>query len=196
MGYAIVGKMQRDKGARVERLILKKMTDKGISCERVPLSGAVNYQNNRSDIDIYTGNHHFKAEVKGRKLATWKTMEKWLGDSDILILKANNEEPVVAMPFDILTRLLQLGQTENIRKFKTIQRVKTFACNHFKVTLTRLEGNQQSIVLNQARKYCYHKLAEEGFTNTEIATAFNKDRSTVAKILGGISDAKNKSEEN
>ena len=76
-----MGKMQRNKGARVEREMVKYLQEHDISCERVPLSGAMHYQGNGADIDIYSENLHLKAEVKSRKESLWKSQEKWLGDN-------------------------------------------------------------------------------------------------------------------
>jgi Holliday junction resolvase len=104
-----VGKSQRDKGLRVEREIVNAHTDAGIRAERVPLSGAMHYQGNAGDIDVYPRGRDAPiiGEVKARKNgAGFATLEKWMGDCDFLVLKRNNAPPMVAVPWHIWVELL------------------------------------------------------------------------------------------
>jgi hypothetical protein len=48
-----MGRLSRDKGARVERQIVALHGEIGVKAERVPLSGAVRYQGNGADVDVY-----------------------------------------------------------------------------------------------------------------------------------------------
>ena len=71
--------------------------DMRVECERMPLSGALG-----GDL---SGDLHiektFKAEVKARRDGEgFKTLEKWMGDNDILFLRRNNKKPMVAMSWD------------------------------------------------------------------------------------------------
>ena len=48
-----MSRLSRDKGARIEREIVTRHTKLGVKAERVPLSGAMRYQGNGADIDVY-----------------------------------------------------------------------------------------------------------------------------------------------
>jgi Holliday junction resolvase len=105
-----VSAMQRRKGLRLEREIVELHRVLGIHSERVPLSGAQRYQNNGSDVDVYAFGRNvapLKAEVKGRKDGQgFATLERWLGENDILFLRRNYAEPLVVLPWRIWARLL------------------------------------------------------------------------------------------
>ena len=96
-----MGSKERSKGLRVERESVHRLTDAGIPAERVPLSGAAG--------GSYTGDVVFGgwvAEVKARKDGGgFKKIEEWLGDNDCLILKKNNSDPTVVLPWDHFVRL-------------------------------------------------------------------------------------------
>lgn len=98
-----MGKMSRDKGARVEREIVKLHTDNGTHAEKFPLSGAVKYQGKGHDIDVYVFGKEeapLISEVKARKTGDgFKTLSGWLADNDILFLKQNHAQPLVVLPF-------------------------------------------------------------------------------------------------
>ena len=107
-----MGKFSRDKGARVEREFVHMLSDAGVQCTKVPLSGAAGgAYSGDLDIHIVSGQKkHLRAEVKCRKEGTgWKTIVKWLGDNDYLFLKQARSEPLVVMPWarlvDLLTHL-------------------------------------------------------------------------------------------
>jgi Holliday junction resolvase len=48
-----MSKLQREKGIRAERKIVALYGELGVKAERVPLSGAVRYQGNGADVDVY-----------------------------------------------------------------------------------------------------------------------------------------------
>ena len=98
-----VGRMSRTKGGRVERELVNKLKDAGIAAERVPLSGAAG--------GTFSGDVLIQgaliAEVKARKDGEgFKTLEGWLGENDMLLLKRNNAEPLAVMPWDVLVTFL------------------------------------------------------------------------------------------
>ncbi len=106
-----MGKSSRDKGQRRERQVLKLHTDLGIHAERVPLSGASRYQGNGADIDIYPFGEDAGAlvgEVKSRANGEgFVTIEKWLGENDMLFLVRDRQEPMVVLPWATWERLLK-----------------------------------------------------------------------------------------
>lgn len=97
-----MSRMQRDKGARVEREIVLRHREMGCTAERVPLSGAAG-GSYTGDIKITPPCWPHKsliAEVKARKDgAGFKVLEEWLGENDLLILKRDRQDPMVVLPW-------------------------------------------------------------------------------------------------
>jgi len=94
-----MGKASRDKGLRRERAIVEIHTKCGIHAEGVPLSGAVRYQGNGADVDIYArGAAPLKAEVKARGEGDgFRMLQRWLGDNDLLFLWRDRQPPLVVL---------------------------------------------------------------------------------------------------
>ncbi len=105
-----MGKMQREKGARIERELVELHRALSLRAERVPLSGATRYRHNGSDLDIYPfgpDDAPLCCEAKARKDgAGFATLERWLGENDVLFLRRNNAEPTVVLPWRACARLL------------------------------------------------------------------------------------------
>ncbi len=98
-----MGKASRDKGLRRERAIVDVHRKSGIHVERVPLSGALGYRGNDADVDLYVrGAAPVKAEVKARgDGAGFKTLLRWLGSKDALVLIQDRTVPLVVVRLDI-----------------------------------------------------------------------------------------------
>lgn len=99
-----MGKMERDKGIRLEREIVHLHQDAGIPAERVPLSGASGglFAGDIRIADEYT------AEVKGRANgAGFATIKRWLGTNDILFLREDRCKPLVVLPWDVYQALMK-----------------------------------------------------------------------------------------
>lgn len=98
----MAGKRSRDKGNRIERQIVHLHHDADLTAERVPLSGAAG--------GSYTGDlivENLKAEVKARATgAGFKTLEKWLGNNQLLFLRRDHSKPLVVMPWDTYQALM------------------------------------------------------------------------------------------
>lgn len=105
-----MGKPSRDKGNRREREIVSAHKERGIHAERVPLSGASRYQGNGADVDIYWKGRDsgpLVSEVKARASGGgFVTLEKWLGDNDILFLMRDRASPMVAMSWTTYCKLI------------------------------------------------------------------------------------------
>jgi hypothetical protein len=105
-----MSRASRDKGARIEREIVALHAGLGVKAERVPLSGATRYQGNGADIDVYffgVDAAPLVGEVKARgNGAGFATLERWLGDGDILFLRRDRAEPIAVLPWRIWARLL------------------------------------------------------------------------------------------
>jgi hypothetical protein len=104
------GARPRRKGNRIESEVVEAHKKIGIKAERYPLSGASKFRGSGHDVDIYAfggDEAPIVAEVKSRKKGKgFVQLEKWLGEYDLLILKRNNAEPMVLLPWRIWARLL------------------------------------------------------------------------------------------
>ena len=93
------------KGSRVEREIVAMLTRDGIEARKQPLSGALDGW--KGDIVIHHEDLDLVCEVKARKNGEgFSTLEKWLGANDILMLKRDRTEPMVAMNYGTFKWLL------------------------------------------------------------------------------------------
>jgi len=105
------GARHRRKGDRIEREIVEAHRALGVHAERYPLSGASRFRGSGHDIDVYAFGREVAplvAEVKGRKNgAGFTTLEKWLGEFDILALRRNNADPMIVLPWRVWARLLE-----------------------------------------------------------------------------------------
>ena len=105
------GAKHRRKGDRIEREIVEMHRELGIHAERVPLSGAVRYKGNGADVDIYARGRDeapLVAEVKSRKDgAGFATLDRWLGEFDVLFLRRDRADPLVVVPWKTWVALLR-----------------------------------------------------------------------------------------
>jgi hypothetical protein len=105
------GTRHRRKGDRIEREIVRRHIALGIRAERYPLSGASRFRGSGHDIDLYAFGKDeapLVTEVKSRKSGTgFVTIEGWLADYDALILRRNNSDPIVCVPWRVWAQLLQ-----------------------------------------------------------------------------------------
>ncbi len=83
----------------------------GVKAERVPLSGATKYQGNGADVDIYALGADaapMVSEVKARANGEgFTTLERWLGENDMLFLIRDRAEPLVVLPWRSWQRILK-----------------------------------------------------------------------------------------
>mgnify|MGYP003653600174 CR=1 FL=1 len=90
-----MGKSQRDKGSRVERKILKMFQKLGMEGKRVGFLPALGIPT-KGDLEIEGMNIEVKARKNGEG---FKVIEQWLSDNDMLVLVANNKEPLIVQTF-------------------------------------------------------------------------------------------------
>jgi Holliday junction resolvase len=106
------GARHRRKGDRIEREIVQRHLDLGVKSERYPLSGASRFRGSGHDVDVYAfgaDQAPIVAEVKGRKNGSgFVQLERWLGEYDALMLRRNNADPLVVLPWRLWARLLQV----------------------------------------------------------------------------------------
>jgi len=98
------------KGSRIEREIVSRHEAAGIEACRVIGSGAYAAASDdlRGDVHVTIGGRRLVAEVKARSAgAGFKTLERWLGDNDLLFLRRDRAEPLVAMPFAVYAEIIK-----------------------------------------------------------------------------------------
>ena len=110
------GKSAKRKGSRVEREIVAMLNNDGIDARKQPLSGALDgwkgdivIEIEQVDIDAREISYiPLVCEVKARANgAGFATLEKWLGANDLLFLKRDRTEPMVAMNYGTFRFLLR-----------------------------------------------------------------------------------------
>ena len=95
-----MGRMQRSKGARIEREIVHLHHDAAIPAEKVSRTG-----HSGSDLQIA---NEFSGEVKARKSGEgFATLERWLGEGDLLFLRRDRQPPMVCMSWATYARLMR-----------------------------------------------------------------------------------------
>jgi Holliday junction resolvase len=100
------GRSSRTKGSKIEREVVHLHRDLGIDAHRVPLSGAVTGY--KGDVLIKHNDRNLVAEVKARGSgAGFVTLERWLGEHDMLFLRRDRAKPMVLLPWGTYVRLLK-----------------------------------------------------------------------------------------
>lgn len=108
-----MGKFSRDKGARKERALVHKFNEiPTCQAERVPLSGAAGGSFG-GDIQLKVAMHpererdmELLVELKARANGEgFKTLERYLGDNDMLVLWKDRDDPMVCLPWKTLERI-------------------------------------------------------------------------------------------
>jgi hypothetical protein len=101
---------RRRKGDRCERELVERHQALGVHAERYPLSAATRFRGSGHDLDIYALGRDeapLVAEVKARKGGGgFVQLEKWLGDFDLLVLRRNNADPLVLLPWRVWAALV------------------------------------------------------------------------------------------
>jgi hypothetical protein len=104
------GARHRQKGDRIERELVERHKAIGVHAERYPLSGASRFRGSGHDLDIYALGREqapLVAESKARKNgAGFTTLERWLGEYDLLVLRRNHSDPMIVLPWRVWARLI------------------------------------------------------------------------------------------
>lgn len=94
------------KGSRIEREIVELHIELGHKAERVPLSGSLGGKYS-GDVMLDIG-VQLRGEVKARANGEgFATLERWLGEHDVLFLRRDHAKPVVTMPWRTYEMLLK-----------------------------------------------------------------------------------------
>ena len=97
------GKAPREKGARLERLIVDILNSYGIEAKRVPLSGAaIGF---KGDIHATVNGQQLQLEAKSRRKG-FAFIYDALEGNDGLVVKTDRSDPLIVMPLRRLARLI------------------------------------------------------------------------------------------
>jgi Holliday junction resolvase len=97
------GRKSRDKGNRTERAIVRFLQEQGFAAERVPLSGAAGGRFS-ADISVPLLGFDRRVEVKCRANG-FRELYSWLEGADMLVVKADRQEPLVVVPLVFAMRI-------------------------------------------------------------------------------------------
>lgn len=108
-----MGKLSRDKGARVERAIVSALQGHGIAAERVPLSGMGADRRGstrfKADVSVPVLGNDERVEVKARKDG-FRELYAWLDDNFALVVKADRKDPLVVLRMEDAARILMVAE--------------------------------------------------------------------------------------
>ena len=102
-----MGKMSRTKGAVYERELVNDFRARGLTAQRVPLSGATEYA--KGDVEVtagYDGKTIYRGECK-RRAALPEWIEKALGENDFLAMREDRGTTLIVLRLDTFGDLLQ-----------------------------------------------------------------------------------------
>ena len=101
-----MSRASRDKGARREREIVAMHKALGVHAERVGVAYAKGH-----DVDIFWRGRDYGAlvaEIKSRASGEgFATLERWLGENDLLILVKDRSDPMICMPWRVWEEILR-----------------------------------------------------------------------------------------
>jgi hypothetical protein len=106
-GGCMSGRRSRRKGVRTERCIVSTLKASGIAAVRVPLSGAVGGRF-AGDIVLPLMGRDLCVEVKARADG-FRELYCWLDGRDMLIVKAERQEPLVVVRLSLAAETAKLG---------------------------------------------------------------------------------------
>jgi Holliday junction resolvase len=101
------GRRSRSKGARTERGIVKALLGNGIAAARVPLSGAGGGRF-AGDVILPLMGSDLCVEVKARADG-FRGLYSWLTECDVLIVKADRQEPLVIVRLRLAIEFAKLA---------------------------------------------------------------------------------------
>lgn len=110
-----MGAKSQRKGYRIENEIVNALRDAGIRAVRMPLSGSLGGDLAGDVVLDPIGRDRMRCEIKARANGSgFGTIERWLGQNDVLILRRDRQRPIVVLPWERFLDLLQLPQTGHL----------------------------------------------------------------------------------
>ena len=95
----------KQKGDRLERLVVKTLNEHWVHAKRVPLSGSA--KGFKGDVIATHNGKDYRLECKSRK--DFKTLYNWLEGNDALILKGDRREMLILMNLNTVLPLIDKG---------------------------------------------------------------------------------------
>ena len=106
------GRRSRNRGSRTERSIVNGLQAKGIAAVRVPLSGAASVGGRfAGDIVLPLMGRDLCVEVKARADG-FRELYCWLNQRDVLIVKADRQEPLVALRLSLAAEIAKTADVK------------------------------------------------------------------------------------
>ena len=147
----------KQKGYRTEHMLVKRFQSAGIDAKRQVLSGAL--PDHPHDIKI--NNPDMIVEVKARKNgAGFKTLKRWMGSADALIMHEDYEESMVAIALPLFINLI-LNHSQYKKPYEQIIKEKKKEYDKSKrawASSKRKESNKQK---RQTLKEAEQKIQQE-----------------------------------
>ena len=106
-GHCMSGRRSRSKGARTERSIVNALQAHGLAAVRVPLSRAAGGRF-AGDIVLPLMGRDICVEVKARADG-FRELYCWLNGRDVLIVKADRQEPLVVVRLSLAAEIAKLA---------------------------------------------------------------------------------------
>jgi Holliday junction resolvase len=97
------GRSPRQKGNRSERALVRFLQDRGFAAERIPLSGSAGGRF-AGDLSVPVLGVDRRVEVKVRANG-FRELYAWLGDRDLLVIRADRLEPLVVIPLKLAAEI-------------------------------------------------------------------------------------------
>ena len=101
------GRAPRRKGQRLERVLVRLLQARGFAAERMPLSGAAGGRFS-GDVVIPLMGRDLCVEVKARADG-FRELYCWLNGRDVLIVKADRQEPLVVLRLSLAAQIAKLA---------------------------------------------------------------------------------------
>jgi len=101
------GRRPRQKGNRTERALRHYLLQRGLSAERVPLSGSAGGRF-AGDLLVRFVGRDLVVEVKARGNG-FAQLYGWLDGPDLLIVKADRREPLMVLPLSLAVEIAALA---------------------------------------------------------------------------------------
>lgn len=102
-----MGRKSQRKGYRTEHELVEKHREIGVDAYRVPLSGGAGRRSGSGETADLVVAGNLRAEVKSRGGGQgFLTLERWLGDHDLLFLRRDRKKPLVVVSWKTYARMI------------------------------------------------------------------------------------------
>jgi hypothetical protein len=99
------GRSPARKGQRAEQELVRLLLEYGLVCVRVPLSSAAGSKFTEA-IHLELRGRTSRVEVKARR--QFRTLQAWLAHADLLLLKADQQLPLVVLPLPLFAEIAKV----------------------------------------------------------------------------------------